>query len=62
MTASVYSLYNPVVYKDAGIKDPYAFRNRLIELPERAIENEKILKRTSTFFLKNGIFTEGAVI
>ncbi|OIB04952.1 AurF domain containing protein [Paenibacillus sp. LC231] len=62
MKASIHSLYNPIVYKDAGIDDPYAFRNRLLEMPERAIENEKILKRTSSFFLRNGIFTEGVVI
>jgi hypothetical protein len=59
MTASINSLYNPAVYKDAGIADPYAMRNTLLELPERIEMHKKFLKRTTDFFVKNHIFNDG---
>jgi hypothetical protein len=56
ISASIYSLYNPTVYKDSGISDPYEFRNTLLNLEERRIEHGKIMKRTHDFFLQNEIF------
>ncbi|MGQ8873314.1 diiron oxygenase [Paenibacillus sp. TSA_86.1] len=58
MVSSIHSLYNPTVYKDAGFDEPYAFRNTLIDLPERIDIHEKILKRTTDFFVKSEIFTK----
>ncbi|GIP56766.1 diiron oxygenase [Paenibacillus woosongensis] len=58
MIASINSLYNPTVYKDAGIEDPYAFRNALIESPERVEMHKYILKRTTDFFVNSEIFTD----
>ncbi|WP_419890371.1 diiron oxygenase [Paenibacillus xylanexedens] len=57
MVSSINSLYNPTVYKDAGFEEPYAIRNKLIALPERVEMHEKILKRTTDFFVKNEIFS-----
>lgn len=59
MLASIYSLYNPTVYQDAGIEDPYKMRNVLIDLPERKQIHRNILNRTTSFFLQNNIFMEG---
>jgi para-aminobenzoate N-oxygenase AurF len=55
LQASIQSLYNPSVYKDAGLADPYKVRTALLEDPGRKEQNRKILKRTLDFFTHNQI-------
>lgn len=57
----VRSLYNPLMYKDAGIEDPYGFRNKLISSPARKPHHDRILKRTVQFFVKSGILADGEI-
>jgi hypothetical protein len=57
--ASVQSLYSPTVYADAGVPEPFKVRNALVESPIRREYNAKVLKRTTDFFSKNGIISEG---
>lgn len=61
ISASINTFYNPIVYKDAGIPDPYNFRKKVIEDPGRAVYHEKMLKRTLDFFKQNEIFTKGGL-
>jgi hypothetical protein len=49
------SLYNPEVYKDTGLTDPYAIRNALHEHPARIEFHQLVLARTETFLLRNKI-------
>ena len=59
MTASVQSLYNPAIYKDAGLPDPYKMRTDLLADPARRPYNNKILKRSIDFYTKKGIIHDG---
>lgn len=54
LESSVASLYNPAVYRDAGIPDPLAFRRRVREDPARAAAHEAMTKRTTSFFDRIG--------
>ncbi len=56
MVVSVQSLYNPAVYRDANIPDPYALRIALLASPERRLYHERWLKRTIGFFVKQDVF------
>lgn len=58
MLYTVQSLYNPAVYRDAGIADPYKFRLNLMNHPGRKEMHHKIYKRTLKFFMKNEILEE----
>ena len=55
---SLNSLYNPAVYKDAGIEEPYQFRRALLEHPNRKKHHDIFLKRTMQFLDKSGIVPE----
>lgn len=52
------ALYNPQVYKDAGIPDPYKFRNELLASPERKKHHARFTKRTTGFLHKHGIIAD----
>lgn len=52
---SVRSLYNPAVYRDAGIPEPLELRRRLLEHPARHAAHERILNRTRKFLARNGL-------
>ncbi|MEW2400452.1 diiron oxygenase [Streptomyces sp. NPDC046862] len=55
---SVNSLYNPHVYRDAGIADPLALRNALIADEARRAHERRAIRKPLAFFLKTGIFTD----
>jgi hypothetical protein len=54
---SLNSLYNPAVYRDAGLPDPYGLRNELLRDPIRHIWHERLLARTTGFLVKSRIFS-----
>jgi hypothetical protein len=58
MVASVQSLYNPAVYRDAGFPEPYQMRAALLAHPARKQANAKILSRTVDYYRNNGIIFE----
>lgn len=64
MSAMLQSLYNPAVYRDAGLpQDSYALRRQLLSDPYRKQRHQEILKRTVTAFVNEGIFeTEGVPV
>lgn len=55
---SINSLYNPAVYKDAGLEEPYKVRRTLMEHPNRKRHHDLFLKRTLQFLDKSGIVPE----
>ncbi len=62
MTASVESLYNPSVYRDAGLPDPFKCRNEIVKLPARRERHRKFTHRTVSFLNKiDGIVEQGFV-
>jgi hypothetical protein len=61
MKMFITSLYNPSVYRDAGIAEPYKFREELLKDPARNEKHEHILARTTGFFVKSGIFSSAQV-
>lgn len=56
--ASIQSLYNPAVYRDALIPEPYNFRRLLLENPARRPHHQQVLKRTIDFLVKTGILSQ----
>ncbi|MFI9243634.1 diiron oxygenase [Streptomyces sp. NPDC053086] len=58
ITASVQSLYNPAVYRDAGIPEAFAFREELLRDPARAGYHETFFKRITRFLVSQEIITE----
>lgn len=59
LTASVQSLYNPAVYRDAGLPDPYGIRTEILASPERHAANQEIMKRTLSYFERLGVVPAG---
>ncbi|MEU2358936.1 diiron oxygenase [Streptomyces misionensis] len=55
---SVNSLYNPHVYRDAGIADPLGLRNALLADERRRAQERKAIRKPLAFFLKTGIFSD----
>jgi hypothetical protein len=55
MTNSVENFYNPSVYRDAGLADPYGVRMAAVASPVRIEKHEEILAKTVQFFAANGI-------
>lgn len=49
------SLYNPAVYRDAGLAKPAELRRLLLEHPHRKSEHDRILARTRKFFDRSGV-------
>ncbi len=61
IVASVQSLYNPTVYRDAGLPEPYKLRNDLLADPARLEFDRKTLKRTVDYMSKNKIIPAGDI-
>ncbi|MET8947584.1 diiron oxygenase [Streptomyces sp. NPDC004542] len=57
ITASVQSLYNPAVYRDAGVPEAFAFREELLRDPARAAYHETFFKRITRFLVSQDIIT-----
>lgn len=57
MQTSIQSLYNPTVYRDAGLPDPYRTRNGLLNDSVRRPYHESFFKRITGFLLNNGIIS-----
>ncbi|MEU0164356.1 diiron oxygenase [Streptomyces iakyrus] len=55
---SVNSLYNPHVYRDAGIADPLGLRNALVADERRRAHERRAIRKPLAFFLKTGIFSD----
>ncbi|MFB6889982.1 diiron oxygenase [Kitasatospora sp. NPDC056327] len=55
LTYSFESLYNPHVYRDAGLADPLAVREELLASPARAELESSVFRKTSRFLEKIGI-------
>ena len=53
----VESFYNPAAYRDAGLDEPYEWRNKLIEAPGRTAFHSRALQKTLKFFQSNAIVT-----
>lgn len=56
MRSSLESLYNPAVYRDAGIERPYDLRRMLCDHPARREVHRRIMRRISRFFVSESIF------
>jgi hypothetical protein len=59
---SVESLYNPRMYADAGIPDPYALRRELLASPVRKAQHREVLKRIVGFLVNNSVLSESDFI
>ena len=59
--ASVQSLYNPAVYKDAGLPDAYKMRSELLADPVRRECDRKLLKRTTDYLHRHKIIPDGDI-
>ena len=55
LTYSFESLYNPQVYRDAGIADPYGLRAELLAAPERAAAEQQVFRKTHRYLTKTGL-------
>ncbi|WP_020139875.1 diiron oxygenase [Streptomyces sp. 351MFTsu5.1] len=55
LTYSFESLFNPHVYRDAGLADPLAVREELLAAPGRAAFEHSVFRKTSKFLEKIGI-------
>jgi hypothetical protein len=49
------SLYNPIQYSDAGIGEPYKFRNRVMDDPARKLFHNDLTLNIRKFFYKCGV-------
>ncbi|MFF2806302.1 diiron oxygenase [Streptomyces sp. NPDC058000] len=58
---SVNSLYNPHVYRDAGIADPLGLRNALLADEGRREHERRAIRKPLGFFLKTGIFSDATL-
>jgi len=56
--ASLELLYNPAVYRDAGIADPYEFRTAVLADPARRAHHQKFLGRIVQFLAKNEMISD----
>ncbi|MCJ1680424.1 diiron oxygenase [Streptomyces sp. APSN-46.1] len=57
---SIRSLYNPAVYRDAGLENPLELRRQLLEHPARKLAHNRILNRTQKFLERSGLGVQGA--
>ncbi|MFG2934492.1 diiron oxygenase [Streptomyces sp. NPDC048282] len=55
LTYSFESLFNPHVYRDAGLADPLAVREELLASPLRAEFEQSVFRKTSKFLEKIGL-------
>lgn len=54
--SSITQLYCIEAYRDAGIPEPYAFRNRVMADPAREAVHRAITARTTAFYRRIGLF------
>lgn len=57
ITSSLHQLYSVDVYRDAGIPDPFGFRNRLLADPARQEAHQAIAGRTYAFYRRIGVLS-----
>jgi hypothetical protein len=57
---SINSLYNPAVYRDAGLAEPLELRRHLLAHPARHAAHDRILQRTRKFLARSGLDAQGA--
>lgn len=55
ITTSMESFYNPAVYRDAGIADGFALRQRLLAHPARQAAHDRVLHKTMDFLTRIGV-------
>jgi hypothetical protein len=55
MSFSFESLFNPQVYRDAGVDKPLEVRQRLLAGPRRPEFEQQVFRKTLSFLAKNGI-------
>jgi hypothetical protein len=55
------NFYSAPAYRDAGLADPFKLRNRARRAPERAVFHRKMLARTMTFLVSEGILRDGEI-
>lgn len=55
MKYSFESLYNPQVYRDAGVEKPQELRRELLQAPTRARFEQSVFRKTGKFLEKTGI-------
>ncbi|MGH3158041.1 MAG: diiron oxygenase, partial [Streptosporangiaceae bacterium] len=55
------SLYNPTVYRDAGLPDARLVRRRVLADPARREEHRRIMQRTVAFLAKTGLLEPAMV-
>ncbi|MET7714434.1 diiron oxygenase [Streptomyces sp. NPDC005407] len=55
---SLQSLYNPHVYRDAGLANPLDVRSRILADPRRRAVERKVIRKPLAFFVKSGIFAD----
>lgn len=54
-------LFNPEVYKDAGLNDAYALRRRILQEPVTKAGKKTLSRRSARTLLKLGLLTEESV-
>jgi hypothetical protein len=59
MLASVQGICDPLMYRDAGIPEPYEVRRRVLADPAYPRYVGRVLKRTLSFMISSGIFSSG---
>jgi hypothetical protein len=52
------SLFNPQVYKDAGLMRPLEIRTRLLSAPERTDKEKYVFRKTLPYLQKIGIVSD----
>ncbi|MFJ7152236.1 diiron oxygenase [Streptomyces sp. NPDC100445] len=55
MSYSFESLYNPQVYRDAGVENPLDLRRELLDSPARAEFEKSVFRKTTKFLEKTGL-------
>ncbi|MEU3956467.1 diiron oxygenase [Streptomyces achromogenes] len=55
MTYSFESLFNPQVYRDAGVEKPQELRRELLQAPTREKFEQSVFRKTTKFLQKAGI-------
>jgi hypothetical protein len=54
--------YNPSVYRDAGLADPYAARQAALDSPVGRAHRERVSRKLVDYFLETGILTEAPAL
>ncbi|MGH3793854.1 MAG: diiron oxygenase [Pseudonocardiaceae bacterium] len=58
MSFSFESLFNPEVYRDAGVDKPLDVRRRLLESPRRSEFEQQVFRKTLSFLTKHGLLCD----